>query len=191
MADMMEQGGLSDRVKQQAKDVRAKARDAAREAREKAIEGVERTRQWMQATGPRRARPLFGVLPVLYLVPQDVHSVADYATSAGAASTVLTADSTAAKVSGVALGSVAAVVSMLTDYRLSVAKLIPIEAHEVADYVFGLGQIAAPFLFGYWKRDRLAALTHIIGGAMVIGLSMVTDYRAQKGVGGGMTTDVG
>ncbi len=185
-----EQGGFGERVKHQAKDVGYRARDVAHEARERAMEGVEKTRRWMQPTGPRRARPLFGALPVLYLVPQDVHSVADYASAANAISPAFFADSVAAKASGIALGATAAVVSMLTDYRLSIAKLIPIEAHEVIDYVYGLGQIAAPCALGYFKRDRAAALMHLIGGALVIGLSLVTDYRAARGVGGGVTSDV-
>jgi hypothetical protein len=156
----------------------------ARELKDSASRGVEQARQWMEPTGPRRVRPLFGKLPLLYLVPQDVHSVADYASAASCASPAFFAATTAAKTASIAIGASYAATSAMTDYRLSVVKLIPIEAHQVLDYVVGLTQIAAPFLFGYFKKDRVAAMTHIVTGAMVIGLSLVTDYRAAKGVGG-------
>ncbi len=168
-------------------DMREMGREAqnrARELKDKASRGVEQAREWMEPTGPRRVRPLFGKLPLLYLVPQDVHSIADYVSAALCLSPAFFAESTAAKAASIAVGTSYAATSATTDYRLSLAKLIPIEAHQVLDYVVGITQIAAPFLFGYFKKDRAAAMTHIMTGAMVIGLSLVTDYRAAKGVGG-------
>lgn len=156
----------------------------ARELKDRASRGVEQAREWMEPTGPRRVRPLFGRLPLLYLVPQDVHSIADYASASSCMSPAFFAETTAARAASIAIGASYAATSAVTDYRLSLAKLIPIEAHQVLDYVVGFTQIAAPFLFGYFKKDRMAAVTHIMTGAMVIGLSLVTDYRAQKGVGG-------
>jgi len=170
MPDMSEMG----------RDVQSRARDLEERARR----GVEQAREWMEPTGPRRARPLFGRMPLLYLVPQDVHSIADYASAASCASPAFYAGTTAARAASIAVGASYAATSALTDYRLSLVKVIPIEAHQVLDYVVGLTQIAAPFVLGYFKKDRAAALTHIVTGAMVIGLSLFTDYRAAKGVGG-------
>jgi hypothetical protein len=74
-------------------------------------------------------------------------------------------------------------VSLVTDYRLSVAKVIPIKAHEIIDHVWGLTAISAPFILGYWKTAPRIALMHVIAGASTILASLVTDYRAARGQG--------
>jgi hypothetical protein len=141
-----------------------------------------KSKQWIETTGARPARKLFKILPVARVIPQDVHSVMDYVSAAGCMSAAFFADKASAKVAAFGMGGTYAVTSALTDYRLSVAKVLPIEVHEVLDYVNGIGQIAAPFALGYWKKDRISSLIHIVGGATLILLSMFTDYRAQKGV---------
>jgi hypothetical protein len=80
------------------------------------------------------------------------------------------------------LGVADASASALTDYRLSLAKVIPIEVHEALDYAVGLGAIAAPFLLGYRRKDRMASWLHIATGLTVIVGSLFTDYRAKRGV---------
>jgi hypothetical protein len=126
------------------------------------------------------AKPLFGVLPLSRLIPQDVHSVMDYANGAAAGTGALLSDDPAARLASVALAASAVGVSALTDYRLSVAKIIPIEAHEVIDHVWGIAAIAAPFVLGYWKRSPTVALMHVIAGAGTILSSLFTDYRSFK-----------
>jgi hypothetical protein len=127
------------------------------------------------------ARPLFGVLPLKRFIPQDVHSLLDYANAATVASVSLGANSPACT-AGTALSISYLGVSLLTDYRLSVRKLIPIEVHEVLDYVWGLSAIAAPFVFGYARKSPVAALVHIMVGVSTIIGSLFTDYRSQVGV---------
>lgn len=127
------------------------------------------------------ARPLLGVLPVRRFIPQDIHSLLDYSNAFTVAGAVLGADSTA-RTAGIALGLSVAGVSLLTDYRLSVRKLIPIEVHEALDYGWALATIAAPFVFGYARRSPLAAIIHIATGVSTILGSLFTDYRAQVGV---------
>jgi len=129
------------------------------------------------------SRPLFGVLPLARIIPQDVHSVMDYSAGATCLATALFADTTAAKVAGATLGASVTCVSALTDYRLSAAKLIPIEAHEAIDHLWGAAVIAAPFVFGYWKKDPAIAAIHVTIGASTILASLFTDYRAARGVG--------
>jgi hypothetical protein len=68
----------------------------------------------------------------------------------------------------------------MTDYRLSIVKVIPIKAHEASDYLWGAAAIAAPFALGYWKRAPHVAMMHIVAGAGTILASMVTDYRSAK-----------
>jgi len=127
------------------------------------------------------ARPLFGVLPIKRFIPQDVHSLLDYADAFTVAG-VAWGEKSSACTAGLALGLSVAGVSLLTDYRLSVAKLIPIEVHESIDYAWGLAAIASPFVFGYVRRSPLAAIVHIVAGVSTILGSLFTDYRAQVGV---------
>lgn len=129
------------------------------------------------------SKPLFGALPVARIVPQDVHSLMDYAAGATCLGTALFAETGAAKAAGAMLGASVVCVSALTDYRLSVAKLLPIEAHEAIDHGWGLTAIALPFLLGYWKRDPAVAAIHVLTGASTILASLFTDYRAAEGVG--------
>ncbi len=132
--------------------------------------------------GRVKSKPLFGVLPLARLVPQDVHSVMDYVSSAGFVASALLARTSAARMVGFALASGVAGASLVTDYRLSLAKLLPIEIHEMLDHQAGLSAAAAPFVLGYAKKDRLAALVQIAVGLTMCAAALVTDYRASKGV---------
>ncbi len=126
------------------------------------------------------SRPLFGVLPLARAIPMDVHSMLDYGTAATVGSGALMTDCPEARIASMALAAADLGASALTDYRLSAAKLIPIEAHEAIDYVWGVACIAAPFVLGYWKKAPGVALTHVIAGATNILVSLFTDYRSYK-----------
>lgn len=126
------------------------------------------------------AQPLLRVLPIKRWIPQDVHSMMDYGGGLAVGSGYFTADDDAACWASIGLAASVVGVSMLTDYRLSVAKVIPIRAHETIDYIWGASCIAAPFLFGYWKKSPVAAMTHVMVGASTILASLFTDYRSYK-----------
>ena len=125
------------------------------------------------------SRPILG-LPLARIVPQDVHSVMDYGSGLITASAGLASDDRAAQLAGLTLASLVVGISAVTDYRLSLAKLVPIEIHEVADYVWGASAIAAPFVFGYWKSSPKVAIAHIAAGLGTIVSSLITDYRAYS-----------
>lgn len=129
------------------------------------------------------AEPVLGVLPVRRVIPQDVHSILDYSNGILVAWSGLTSRKRKARIAGAVLGASIVSVSLLTDYRLSVAKVIPIEVHEALDYVWSAAVIAAPFAFGYQRRAPLTTLAHVITGAATILGSLFTDYRAERGVG--------
>lgn len=128
------------------------------------------------------AKPLLGFLPIARLIPQDVHSVMDYVDGMTAASGALMADEDdeVALIASIALGASAVGVSLMTDYRLSLAKVIPIRAHEAIDYAWGMSCIAAPFALGYWKSSPRTAMTHVMVGAGTILASLFTDYRSYR-----------
>ncbi len=126
------------------------------------------------------AAPLLRVLPIKRWIPQDIHSLMDYAGGLHVASGYLTADDETAEWASLALGATIIGASLLTDYRLSAAKLIPIRVHESMDYAWGAACIAAPFVFGYWKRSPITAMAHVLTGASTILASLFTDYRSYK-----------
>lgn len=128
------------------------------------------------------SKPLLGALPLARVVPQDVHSVLDYLSGAALMVSAKVARTPRARAVGMTLAAADTGVSMLTDYRLSVAKLIPIEVHEVADHMTGLSCVAAPFVLGYARKDPVAAAIQVATGLGMIVASLFTDYRASKGV---------
>jgi hypothetical protein len=126
------------------------------------------------------AEPLLRVLPIKRWIPMDVHAAMDYVDGLTAASGYFTADDDAACWASIGLGASVIGVSLMTDYRLSVAKVIPIRAHETLDYLWGAACIAMPFALGYWKSSPKTAITHIAVGAGAIIASLFTDYRSYK-----------
>ncbi|MDQ3368542.1 MAG: hypothetical protein M3680_24200 [Myxococcota bacterium] len=140
---------------------------------------VENTRGDRALSHGEPSKPILG-LPLARLIPQDVHAIMDYSNGLLAASCAMVADDPRAKLASVVLAGSVIGVSVITDYRLSVAKVVPIEAHEVIDHVWGLSAIAAPFVFGYYKTEPKIAMMHIVAGAGTILGSLLTDYRAYK-----------
>jgi hypothetical protein len=180
MARLLDElAGYTDRV---GPDLRASYHDAIASFRS-LTERIERDLDSVSPSLELPAKPLLGVLPLARVIPQDVHSMMDYAAGGTCLGTALWAESSGAKAAGAMLGASAVCVSLLSDYRLSVAKLIPIEAHEAIDHIWGATAIAAPFVFGYWKKDPAVAAIHILTGASTILASLFTDYRAAEGVG--------
>jgi hypothetical protein len=134
------------------------------------------------------SKPLLGRLPLARVIPQDVHSVMDYLDGIGVMAGALLTSCPRAKASSWVLGASAIVASSITDYKLSLAKVVPIEAHEAVDYAFGLSTVAAPFVLGYRKTAPRVAALHVAIGIGAIVASLFTDYRAYRGVGRGAAT---
>ncbi|MCY0998919.1 hypothetical protein OWM54_17400 [Myxococcus sp. MISCRS1] len=137
------------------------------------------------------SRPLLERFPLRRWVPSEVHTLLDY--RAGVAAVVaghLSEDGTARR-AGWALGASLVGITLLTDARLSVSKLIPIEVHELFDYVHGAAAVLAPFALGYAKRHPLTAAAHVLLGLSSLAVALVTDYRCQTGMhlGGEHLTD--
>ena len=128
------------------------------------------------------SKPVLGVLPLARLVPQDLHAVLDYVHTAGFFVSATLARTTRARAVGLALGAGLGGTSLATDQRLSAAKLLPIETHEKIDYATGIAAVLAPFLLGYVKKDPVAAMIHVSLGLGTLVTSLITDYRADKGV---------
>lgn len=128
------------------------------------------------------SKPVLGALPLARVIPQDVHSVMDYVNAAGFAASAVVARTGRARAVGALLGLGVGGTSAATDYRISAAKVIPIEVHESLDYVSGITAIVAPFALGYVKKDPIAAAIHIGLGVTTLVASLFTDYRATRGI---------
>jgi hypothetical protein len=137
----------------------------------------------LRPSSPVPAKLLFGKLPLKRVISQDVHSVMDYLAASAYLVSAKLAFTKRGRVVGLALGSSVAGVSLLTDYRLSAVKVIPIEVHELLDHASGGSAALAPLLLGYVRTDPIAAAIQIVTGLGTIVASLFTDYRAARGVG--------
>lgn len=153
------------------------ASDAAETLEGQAADGE---RSWSALSVGHPSKPLLGRLPFARIIPQDVHSVMDYLDGGGVMAGALLTDCPKAKAASWLMGGSTIAASSVTDYKLSLAKLVPIEAHEVVDYAFGLSAIAAPFVLGYRKTAPHVAALHVAIGIGVIVTSLFTDYRAYR-----------
>lgn len=131
-----------------------------------------------------RSRPLLG-LPIARLIPQDVHSTFDYAGGFTTAVAGAMAEAGAARATAMIFGLSTIALSLFTDYRMSLWKLVPVEIHETLDYTVGFASLAAPFAFGYRKRERLVSAIQIFGGAAEVIVALFTDYRSYRRSGNG------
>jgi hypothetical protein len=145
------------------------------------LQRMERRATASRLSVGRPSEPLLG-LPLKRLVPQDIHTANDHAVTLANVIAARCANSTDARAVALALAGSALVVNLLTDYRLSLARLIPIEVHEGFDHLWGATNILAPFLLGYVRKSPLAAAIQIFTGAATILESLFTDYRAATGV---------
>ena len=126
--------------------------------------------------------PILGVLPLARWIPQDIHTGLDYLGAGQALLSAALANDPVCRSVGLVKAAMAVSVSSITDYRLSFAKVIPIEVHEVIDHVWGLGMVLAPFALGYWKKSPVASAIQVGTGLFYVAASLLTDYRAARGV---------
>ncbi|MCJ8520977.1 hypothetical protein ABID21_004841 [Pseudorhizobium tarimense] len=69
------------------------------------------------------------------------------------------------------LGAMILVMSLLTNYELSVAKLIPLKVHLAVDIAGGVLLAASPWLFGF---SQTIWWPHVLVGLMEIVVPLVT-----------------
>lgn len=111
------------------------------------------------------------------LLPAKVHGVADFGSGfALIAVALVLGGSSAAVATGVVLGAVLIVVSLLTDYPLGVIKVIPFPVHSAGDYLGAAALIGAPFVLGFNDSDGGASAFYLVMGAALVAVSLLTDY---------------
>jgi hypothetical protein len=117
-------------------------------------------------------------MSLVKLLPAWFHAVADYGVGILLIVVALMYDgSTGATATGVVVGSVVLLISMLTRYPLGVVKALPFTVHSAGDYLAAALLIAAPFVLNFADAESGIAAFYIVMGAAVLAVSLVTNYQ--------------
>ena len=112
-------------------------------------------------------------------IPTRVHGMLDYGVGIiliAAPWLLGFADGTAAQWVPVILGAGAILYSLITDYELSLARILPMRAHLGLDIASGLFLAASPWLFNF---DERVYLPHLIFGLLEIGAGLMTKTHPE------------
>ncbi|WP_375436793.1 hypothetical protein [uncultured Hymenobacter sp.] len=114
------------------------------------------------------------------VISPRMHGMLDYGTIAlfALAPTIFDFDGTYATVCYV-LAAGYLVITLLTDFPMGVARMIPFPVHGGLELVSGLVLLAAPFLFGFHDDNETARNFFIGMGILFLGTWMLTDWRAN------------
>jgi uncharacterized membrane protein HdeD (DUF308 family) len=83
-------------------------------------------------------------------------------------------DNTAATVVPIVLGVGLIVYSLLTDYELGVARVLPMPVHLLFDIAAGAFLAASPWIFGFADESANVWVPHLLAGIAAIVLGLVT-----------------
>jgi len=126
----------------------------------------------MVAPGARRS-----IVSLLNLLPARIHGIGDYGSAFALIIVGLLVDGSGeARGTGVVLGLVLLVVSILTDYPLGVRRIIPFKLHSAGDYLGAGALIVAPFVLGFSDTDEGLTTFYVAVGAVLVAVSLLTDY---------------
>ena len=64
--------------------------------------------------------------------------------------------------------------SLITDYELSVARILPLRAHLMVDVAAGIVLAASPFVFGFADEGLNAWLPHVVAGIGLVAAGLMT-----------------
>ena len=116
-------------------------------------------------------------------IPTKVHGVLDYLSGLLLIASPWMfdfANGGAAQWVPIFIGATILVVSLITDYELSLAKLVPMPTHLGIDVLGGALLAASPWLFGF---DELVIWPHLLIGIAEVGAGLLTrqvpDYRVS------------
>lgn len=83
----------------------------------------------------------------------------------------------AAQIIPMALGGSTIVMSLLTDYELSISRQVPMRIHLNADLMNGILLAASPWLFKFSKKTFMA---HLVAGLMEIAAAVMTKRTSNE-----------
>jgi drug/metabolite transporter (DMT)-like permease len=115
-------------------------------------------------------------------IPTKLHGFLDYIVGVAliAAPWIFQfSDNTAATVVPIVLGIGLILYSLITDYELGVARVLPMAVHNLFDIVAGAVLIASPWIFGFADEDANFWAPHVIVGVAAIVLGLVTEQHPR------------
>ena len=128
--------------------------------------------------GPSGASFEEDVMSLVKLLPAWFHAVADYAVGILLIVVALAADgSTGATATGVVVGAVVLLVSVLTRYPPGVVKVLPFTVHSAGDYLAAALLIVAPFALNFADAESGLAVFYVVMGVAVLAVSLITNYQ--------------
>src|SRR4051794_27137740 len=117
-------------------------------------------------------------MSLVRILPAWFHAIADYAVGALLIIVALAVGGSAGAVAtGVVVGAVVLVVSMLTKYPLGIAKVLPFTVHSAGDYLAAALLIIAPFVLNFNESDTGLTAFYIVAGVAVLAVSLITNYQ--------------
>ena len=117
-------------------------------------------------------------MSLVRILPAWFHAIADYAVAAALIIVPIVAGgSDKAIAAGIVVGSVVAVVSMLTRYPLGVLKVLPFTIHSAGDYLAAALLVVAPFALSFNDSDTGLSAFYIVAGVAVLAVSLITNYQ--------------
>jgi uncharacterized protein YaiE (UPF0345 family) len=84
-------------------------------------------------------------------------------------------DAEDAKIVCIAVGAVMLIAGSMTDWRLSIARVIPLRIHMMTDLALGAVLILAPFVLGFGDNGGATRFT-VIAGALEILTALATRW---------------
>jgi hypothetical protein len=88
-------------------------------------------------------------------------------------------DSTAATTVPIVIGALVLLQSLITDYELSVADVLPLPAHLAMDVVAGIVLAASPWLFGFSDEGANAWIPHLVAGLGLLAAGLMTQHERE------------
>src|SRR5436189_5161427 len=117
-------------------------------------------------------------MSLVKFLPAWFHAIADYAVAALLILVPLIAGgSDKAVATGIVVGAVVAVVSMLTRYPLGVWKVLPFTVHSAGDYLAAALLLIAPFALSFNDSDTGLAAFYVAGGVAVLAVSLTRNHQ--------------
>ena len=117
-------------------------------------------------------------MSLVRLLPAWFHAIADYAVGLSLiVVAIAVGGSGIAIATGVVVGAVVLLVSMLTRYPLGVAKVLPFTVHSAGDYLAAALLIIGPFALGFDGTSGGLDVFYVVAGVAVLAVSLITNYQ--------------
>jgi hypothetical protein len=117
--------------------------------------------------------------PVMKIINPRIHGILDYVVVAAFAIAP-----TAAGLKGLpalisySLAVVHLLLTLVTDFPLGVAKIVPLRIHGAIEFVVSIALVALPWMLNF-ALDVAARNFYVGAGALIFAVWLVTDYRAE------------